>query len=742
MAENSKNSSRNEQFLQKLEHQRLNKPSNNVIDLRGKVAGECQAYTFGGKTHYLDDRAYLVTKQLLDKFKGRYTIGVYETVLKIVKTLNQQQPIEGTRSTSKQRSILINDPNQPQLISFDQLVRRQEDRIVYSTAIKITVSDMLYSAATIDITTSAIRISLKRSYTLEQGDEVLVSFTDFNEKGNTDLLSNIPYKITKIKHEQSYTQAILIRDNDDNVAVSNWLGNWIQRNNTLAHQDLDNKLLNLVSQYYLRQYSRSLNDVLLWLGQPTDEAPIKAFHCMPEGQSVLNLLLNDNAQLDFSLLPLNTIMTSNDDMLVAISRIQEKTKSIAVPRMQTASVAKALNWAQQHDATVLLLSNHEQSINPTDFTTQIEHIADRDLEVATQLTERLSAIQSRLIISDITSSCQNTESVSVFTDTELEDVTMTAQATITVPNPTELEHYFTHVEPRFYIHTPITLHINGQRFSLKSTDVSVQGLSFNPPENLELVKGALVSVSFDRWQSQTKKVSLNNIPYIVKNDYKVFDQAQIGMERLALRCSKETNHFFADTIEKNKEVLAQNNNDIITPQESQIFTTVLSQALSSIPFYFGMSDEGKRIVQAVAETKANQASENLGIWQALTKMAVALSERLKNHSSTESINFGLYCYRSDENMEWTMSTDLELKSSAQKAVFINLALAHKQHHFYQCSLTPVSNDGLNQERDLIKQLSELRQHSPHKVKKIREILQNIFAIGVLRDITNIIKAAY
>lgn len=50
MAENS--TSKNQQFLQQFEQQRLNKPCNRIIDLRGKVAGECQAYTFGGKTHY------------------------------------------------------------------------------------------------------------------------------------------------------------------------------------------------------------------------------------------------------------------------------------------------------------------------------------------------------------------------------------------------------------------------------------------------------------------------------------------------------------------------------------------------------------------------------------------------------------------------------------------------------------------------------------------------------------------
>ncbi|MGK0250397.1 MAG: hypothetical protein ACI910_003166, partial [Oleispira sp.] len=82
MAKDNETSARNEAFLRQLEIQRLNKPCNRIIDLRGKVAGECQAYTFGERIHYLDDRAYLLAKQLLVRFNGRYTLGVYEALSK------------------------------------------------------------------------------------------------------------------------------------------------------------------------------------------------------------------------------------------------------------------------------------------------------------------------------------------------------------------------------------------------------------------------------------------------------------------------------------------------------------------------------------------------------------------------------------------------------------------------------------------------------------------------------------
>ena len=82
MAESVDPKIKNRAFLDYLERQRLNKPSSLTIDLRNKVAGECQPYLFGGVTHYLDDRGYLLAKRLLERFDGRYTIGVYELLFK------------------------------------------------------------------------------------------------------------------------------------------------------------------------------------------------------------------------------------------------------------------------------------------------------------------------------------------------------------------------------------------------------------------------------------------------------------------------------------------------------------------------------------------------------------------------------------------------------------------------------------------------------------------------------------
>ena len=47
-----------------------------------------------------------------------------------------------------------------------------------------------------------------------------------------------------------------------------------------------------------------------------------------------------------------------------------------------------------------------------------------------------------------------------------------------------------------------------------------------------------------------------------------------------------------------------------------------------------------------------------------------------------------------------------------------------------------------EEVDLVQQLAQLRNHSQHKVKQIREVLTKLFAVGELTDITALLTAVY
>lgn len=738
MVDGSESTTRNESFLRRHEHQRLNKSCNRIIDLRGKVAGECQAYTFGSLTHYLDDRAYLLAKQLLDRFNGRYTVGVNETLFKALKTLKNESAVTNTRQEAK--PILIRDQADVQFISFDQLLLRKEPRIQYATAVDLHVADVLYHATTIDITSSAIRITLKRAFTLEEGDKISVSFPEFISSTQPKLLTKIDYTLLKVEHDQRRTYAILVRNHDDNKKVTAWFDRWTQSHNTLEYLDFDNELSNLASHYYLRLYSTTLNSPLFWLNDNPKQKSIKAFNLTPVAETTLNSLRMADNNIDFSLLPIQQI-AEQQDYLIIIHQQDGKPQSIVIARDKQQLIASALAWfSKQKQCHILLMQAHSINIYPEDFDKEIIHLAETDDNYAQTLTERLSTISRLITFTDITSSCQNLAHTQTSDSSAL--LTMTNKNILSeeIPRPTPLRHYIERESQRFFIKTPITLKLNGETFSIITTDVSETGLSLSLPGRIDVREDSSVKVNFERWQKQTNKVKLNAVPFFIKSVQFWDGSTFLGLERNLPACAKSVNTFFVSAIERDKDQLIEDISDVPISQESRIFSSLLGQQLTSIPFFLGVDKGNTRILQAITTSQNNHAKELLDLWCGMQELVFLMSEALTDNSES-SAQFGLYCYI-DTSKNWRLSTDLIFTTIAQKSLFINQALASDQHYFFHCSLTSINSSAIDQENDLNSQLSLLRSHSPHKVKQIRETLYSLFAVGELTDITDIISTAY
>ena len=751
MAKDNEVSGRNEAFLRQLEIQRLNKPSNRIIDLRGKVAGECQVYTFGERIHYLDDRAYLLAKQLLAHFDGRYTTGVYESLLKALKMLNQQQ---SDATVNAKKEILYQDPLQPQYIPFDQILQRKERRVVYSSPIDITIADVLYHGSTIDITSRAIRITLRRAHTIEQGDYVSVTFSGFNELNDLNvqnasaLLSNIRYKVAQIEHNENYTSAILVRNRDDNIAISNWFDDWTQKQSNPAHVDLNDSIYNLASRYYLRLFTRSLNTPLIWISHSDDPEPIKAVQLLLNNDDKLVIFLsNGSHQADLSLLPINNVMANGESYLVVVYKINNRLKSIAVPRNKPYLIAKALNWHhQQQHSYLLLLETAEQHFDLTIFADELAFISDLDPNYAEVLADRLKSIKQTISIFDLSTVCLNVNSHATFSEHELNLHSIVNVIQHTLPVPTSFKHFIKRNHTRFFVNTPVKAHLGREVFNVPTIDFSKDGLSLKIPDTVNFPEDGRITIDFDRWQNQTNKYDLKGISYLVKSKIRLTKgQTRLGLQRLSHLSPVSINQFFESIIESNKDKLAINNRDLIADKESSIYRRLLPATITAIPVYFGVDSNQKRILQAIATTQFNHAEQYDSFWQSLAKMVMLLSEIIKNQTikNSSGLNFGLYCYQTKaKNNDWVIKTDFDFSYSAAKELFISRALAHEHHVFFQCSLMPIQLNALNHEDDLNTLLLALRNQSPHKVKQVREVLYGLFGIGSLLDVTDIIAAAY
>ncbi|PHS30265.1 MAG: hypothetical protein COA95_09250 [Methylophaga sp.] len=728
MAENNANRLRNQAFLEQHERQRLNKLCNRTIDLRGKVAGECQAYQFGGKTHYLDDRAYLLVKQLLKHFDGRYTFGVYESLLKALKSLSST---EDNTPENQPEIILKADRSHIQIIPLDRHFHRQESRIIFATPVKIQREDIVYHGATLDITPSAISVALKRTFALNKGDVVSAEFTELASESDFKLLSKVEYKVLMIEHDELRTRVILLRDRKENTAITQQFELWCEQHNSPAYLDLNNVLFNLACRYYRRIYCRTLTSPKFWLNADSPDDPIAAFQLVPTAESTLLPLAKEGENVDLSLLPFKKIVSEQCDFLLQISD-----QDIHVAhRANTSQIALLLkHHYSQSLSNILLLSSQKIAIDVSDFETEIACIAEDDSIHAQDLEQRLKDMDLLTSVTDITACFP------LFTDgpiiQELGEDNLDNQEKQV--NPTDFAHTINRDNQRFLIRTSIKINTPNDTFTTTTSDISIFGLSCNLPGNINLTLGSRITVDFIRWQKQASTLKLTKLVYIVRKCRFWSGETKLGLERERASASNNVNQFFISTIDRNKAKLASDNQDTIISQESRIFGALLTKKLTTIPFYLGVDEENRRILQAIA---LDSGDKNEALWLALQDLVRMMSERLKpiHNNDSASIHFGLYCYQNNQGV-WQLSTDYDFPSKNHKSVFISRALTHEHHYFFHCRLCPIVSTWLENEPDLNQQLVELRNHSPHKVKQIRSVLHGLFATGELTDITDVISA--
>ncbi len=706
-------SARHTQFLQQLEQHRRNRPCQRIIDLRGKVAGECQAYLIGGKTHYLDDRAYLLIKQLLAHTKGQYTLGLYEAFHHALKQLSEQDNVSRPTATN-QTSILCQDRNQVQFLPFDHPVTRQEERIHYATPVSLDFDDVHYSATTIDITTSAIRLVLKRAYPLYPGAQVRLSFT----KLNPQQLTQLEYQILKITHDATHTFVILHRDRTADQSVTDYLDQWTRQHATPDYLDIDHALFNLAIHYYQHIYTRTLTDPVLWLSHPSDPSPIKAWH--GQVQTITHIYAN---------LPLKQVLETHTPYLVRIGN--DKSACVAVPWHRHDDLIQLCTLPEQHHDRVLLLTPVLHS-EDKEYDSKLDAFTDQDDAVMQQLKRDLSSLTQHVRVADITTLCPlRTRS----------DISLFSAHTLSphdYPKPNygpDFAYTIKRKAPRYLIRTPITLHVNGHDYTTFTQDFSFQGIAFVRPPALPLKPGQVIQISFDRWNAQSSHAHFTALPYHVID----CDADIVRAERPIHSVPSIVNQRLRTLLEHNTPELEQEKTDTYLCQLSTFFGSMLTRHMATVTLFLGKDPNKRRIVQAVGHTATNQAQRFPTLWTHIGTFASQWEDKLDAGSP---LRFGLYCYPHTNTEEWIVATDLDFQSAQQKNLFIARALASAHPLFFYCVVTAIAPTLLEEEQELNAQLTALRPHAPHKVKQIKSVLTGLFAIAELTDITSLITLLY
>lgn len=168
---------KNDKFLLKMELNRLVAPTQRLIDLRGKVDGECTQYQYSNQTHYLDEVGIKTFENLIKKY-GHYCNGVYEAMQQ---TENNFRVMQESNSSPRIKPL----PTAIPAIQFGHYHGRVEERMYLSVPLELKAGDeMIYEAMSSNMSMSGMRIRLAPDceLALEVDDTITIYFTGLEKE--------------------------------------------------------------------------------------------------------------------------------------------------------------------------------------------------------------------------------------------------------------------------------------------------------------------------------------------------------------------------------------------------------------------------------------------------------------------------------------------------------------------------------------------------------------------------------
>ncbi|WP_256383206.1 PilZ domain-containing protein [Photobacterium toruni] len=502
----------------KMEINRLMTPCNKIIDLRGRVKGQCRQYTFNDHNHWLDDVAINLYHRRKAIFADQYCNGLYEELINThnnFRILHHQQKISppDAATTNAQYSLF-----QAQLIRFGYYLSREEKRLSIATPIALTLpNEQQILATTVDLSPSGARCKVPAAFDYQLGQTITASFPQLAQQYQDQQLNQRhPYRILGIDD---------IQDNDsikwlrllaltDHSALQAMIKH--DQHQSLSRNNHDDKIIQLRTQGYEHCYLKHTVTMPLFFAGENLKYSLLTDHNQHQwqywhderNQSVINHLLSASRIKNLELSGISHTST----LIYSFFHEHQGQRyfySAALPEMTRQQ--RLLFWqigAKRESWRVMRLT--------------IYPLLQNDTQALAQLTPEMMPY------------CQDLSHIGTLQDLTHHEVqpdylcgmtsTLSAQALNQFRHPrnpisqAEAIHFDPkplRSESRFNYKTAIELQQNQHRISGYSIDFSSRGLNINLDQPLRCKKGDTVLIAFSQLARATKNDILKKMPYQV-----------------------------------------------------------------------------------------------------------------------------------------------------------------------------------------------------------------------------------
>lgn len=504
----------------KMELNRIMAPCHQLVDLRGRVKGECRPYELNGLKHWLDDVAINTYHKRIKVFGGKYRVGLYEALMNTrnnFRVLHHQQKLETKKEEAPQRDTQF-DAN---LIRFGHYLTRGENRLQLTTQVNLALPfNQSVHGITSDLSYSGAKFKVPSAFKYSLGQTIVAKFPKMAENFNDPRLNQgTEYRILGIddNKENDSFKWLRLKAIGDNCAIREAIDRSQQITQHRTRRNHEDKVIQVRTKGYEHCFLKHTTSMPLFFAGNELKYCLLTNHNRhiwdgwhdERNQPVINHLLSKDRMATLGKAGLKQCST----LIYSFCHEHEGKSyfySAALPEMTMEQ--RHLFWhvgAVRHSWRVTRLTVHP--------------IGEEDLQrlqdIAPEMFDQLSKLTHIGVLQDLSNEHAQQDyrlpmkpklpgkTLQVFRHQR--NPVSTAKAIYFDPKPQRSES-------RFKFKTPIELHHpDFPAIAGITLDFSIRGLNLNLKRPLPIKRGDEVTIKFVELQKLDKRASLSQMPYKV-----------------------------------------------------------------------------------------------------------------------------------------------------------------------------------------------------------------------------------
>ncbi|MCG3731905.1 PilZ domain-containing protein [Vibrio cincinnatiensis] len=561
-------------LLVKMELNRVMAPCSKIIDLRGRVQGECREYDLDGRKHWLDDVAFNAYHKGTKKFGG-YTEGVWESLYNThnnFRVMKQRGELSSAKPPpSTHRAFQVEAIN----LGYD--LKRQENRLKLATQVKVTLNDQLLHGISVDLSASGGKFKVPAAFSYKLGQVIRVQFSELEKTLTIPGISEaVEYRILAIddSYDNDAVKFLRTLKLTETPLIENIITTVLASNSQKARHDNQDKIIRARTRGYEHTYLKhtcnlplffSGNDLKLVLLTEHNQSIWQYWHD-ERNQQMLGSVFNRSRM---TLLTQPGIADSGNVLYSFKHDHQDKTLFFSMMMPEAQPDHRKLFWhigARKKSWKVFQLSMFELSDKERqELALHAKELADHSSQLThCGILQEIADVESSkdyLLVEKPTLSSQE---LNVFCH---------SRQVIGQPMGIYFDARSRRKEPRYRFRTPLQLKKQEQVLSEGFTvDLSKRGLSIILDKPVALKAGEMVQVNYHELKLYDKKLPLDTLPYQV---------IRIGPEGRRLQLMIEENSVTMKSIAFFNSII-EHNQDKLLPQKERLPSPALLEGLHNI----------------------------------------------------------------------------------------------------------------------------------------------------------------